>query len=103
MDAVQNVAVLVVAATAFWFYLKLKERVDFLSHEVRWLRKELEALKPTEIKSVYDQNKVNQNEHFLDVIELSYSNRSKNRLLCFDGKRNIPDNFKPYFVIYGFS
>jgi len=54
MDAFQNVAVLVVAATAFWFYLKLKERVDFLSHEVRWLRKELEALKPTEIKSVYD-------------------------------------------------
>ena len=47
-------ALALVAATAFWVYLKLKERIEFLEHEVRWLRRELEALKPTEIKSAYD-------------------------------------------------
>lgn len=54
MDALQNVALLVIAATAFWFYLKMKDRIDFLSHEIRWLRKELDSLKPVEIKSDYD-------------------------------------------------
>ncbi len=54
MDAIQSIAILLVAATAFWVYVKLKERIEFLEHEVRWLRNELEAVKPTEIKSVYD-------------------------------------------------
>ncbi|HLN28985.1 MAG: hypothetical protein ACLQF1_18950 [Methyloceanibacter sp.] len=54
MQAFQIVALALVAATAFWVYLKLKERIEFLEHEVRWLRRELEALKPTEIKSAYD-------------------------------------------------
>jgi hypothetical protein len=31
--------------------VKLKERIDFLEHEVRWLRQELEELKPAEIRS----------------------------------------------------
>ena len=54
MDGLQSVAILAVAATAFWVFLKLKERIDFLEHEVRWLRKEIEDMKPTEVKSVYD-------------------------------------------------
>ena len=55
MDAVQSMAILLVAATAFWVFLKLKSRIQLLEHEVRWLRKELEDLKPTEVKSIYDQ------------------------------------------------
>jgi dihydrodipicolinate synthase/N-acetylneuraminate lyase len=54
MDAFQTAAIVLVGGTAGWVYLKLKERIQFLEHEVRWLRKELEALKPTEIKSEYD-------------------------------------------------
>ncbi len=54
MDAFQTVVIVLVAATAFWAYMKLKERIEFLEHETRWLRNELEALKPTEIKSAYD-------------------------------------------------
>jgi hypothetical protein len=54
MEAFQTVALALVAATAFWVYIKLKERIEFLEHEIRWLRRELEALKPTEIKSAYD-------------------------------------------------
>lgn len=54
MDALQTAAIVLVAATAFWIYAKLKERIEFLEHEVRWLRSELEGLKPTEIKSAYD-------------------------------------------------
>lgn len=54
MDAIQSLAILLVAGTAFWVYYKLKERIEFLEHEVRWLRKELEAVKPTEVKSAFD-------------------------------------------------
>jgi len=54
MDVFQNVAILLVGATAFWVYLKLKERIEFLEHEVRWLRQELEELKPKEVRSVSD-------------------------------------------------
>ncbi|MDH3743314.1 MAG: hypothetical protein OER56_17115 [Hyphomicrobiales bacterium] len=54
MDAIQNLVILLVGATAFWVYLKLKARIEFVEHEIRWLRKELEDLKPTEIKSAYD-------------------------------------------------
>lgn len=55
MDMLQSLVILLVGATAFWVYLKLKTRIEFLEHEVRWLRKELEDLKPTEVKSAYDQ------------------------------------------------
>jgi hypothetical protein len=55
MDAIQSLAILLVAVTAFWAYLKLTQRIELLEHEVRWLRKELEDVKPVEVKSVYDQ------------------------------------------------
>ena len=54
MDIVQSLVILLVGATACWVYLKLEARIEFLEHEVRWLRKELEDLKPTEVKSAYD-------------------------------------------------
>ncbi len=54
MDAFQSLAIVVVGFTAFWVFLKLKERIELLEHEVRWLRSELEALKPREIRSAYD-------------------------------------------------
>ncbi|MCP4781034.1 MAG: hypothetical protein GY877_09910, partial [Hyphomicrobium sp.] len=54
MDAFQTAAIVLVGGTAGWVYLKLKERIEFLEHEVRWLRNELEALKPTETESEYD-------------------------------------------------
>jgi len=40
MDEAQNIAILVVAATAFWAFLSLRKRIEFLEHEVRWLRSE---------------------------------------------------------------
>ena len=55
MDAIQGFAILLIAATAFWFYIKLKERLDFLEHAIRWLRQELEEMKPTEVRSAYDR------------------------------------------------
>jgi hypothetical protein len=55
MDNFYSLAIALVGATAFWGYLKLQERISFLEHEVRWLRNELESLKPTEVKSTYDQ------------------------------------------------
>ena len=54
MDLIQSLAILLVAATAFWVYIKLKQRIEFLEHEVRWLRSELEMLKPTEVRSIND-------------------------------------------------
>ncbi len=55
MDASQMLGIIVVGITAFWFYLNLKQRIDFLEHEVRWLRSEVETLKPTEVKSQFDK------------------------------------------------
>jgi len=37
-----------------WGFLRLKERIDLLEHEVRWLRSELEELKPREVRSAND-------------------------------------------------
>jgi hypothetical protein len=54
MDAFNLLAVALFAGTALWAYLKLQERISFLEHEVRWLRNELESLKPRELKSAYD-------------------------------------------------
>jgi hypothetical protein len=45
MDALQNVMILLIAGTVIWIFLKLKERIEFLEHEVRWLRSELDGLK----------------------------------------------------------
>jgi hypothetical protein len=45
MDQAQNIAILVVAATAFWVFISLKKRIDVLEHEVRWLRSELNDIK----------------------------------------------------------
>lgn len=54
MDMVQSLVILLVGATACWVYLQLKARIEFLEHEVRWLRQELEDLKPREVKSLND-------------------------------------------------
>lgn len=54
MDIVQNLTLLLIAGTAFWVFWKQKERLGLLEHEVRWLRQELEELKPREVRSVYD-------------------------------------------------
>ena len=55
MDAFATIALILVIATGGWIYTRLSERIALLEHEVRWLRQELEALKPTEVKSVYDR------------------------------------------------
>jgi hypothetical protein len=44
-------AIILLAVTTFWLLMKLRERVDFLEHEVRWLRQEFEELKPVEVRS----------------------------------------------------
>jgi hypothetical protein len=54
MDMFRDIALLVVAVTTFWVYMGLKTRLEFLEHEVRWLRKELDSLKPAEAGSAYD-------------------------------------------------
>ncbi len=56
MGPIDTILIALIGITAAWLYLKLKERVDFLEHEVRWLRSELESLKPTEIKSSYGRS-----------------------------------------------
>jgi hypothetical protein len=45
MDEAQSIAILVVAATAFWAFLALRKRIEFLEHEVRWLRSELNSVR----------------------------------------------------------
>ena len=55
MNAVDILTMTLIAGTALWGYLKLQERISFLEHEVRWLRGELESLKPREVRSVYDE------------------------------------------------
>jgi hypothetical protein len=54
MHAFDILAMVLVAGTVLWGFLKLQERISFLEHEVRWLRNELESLKPREVKSTYD-------------------------------------------------
>lgn len=55
MNALDILTLTLIAGTALWAYLKLQERISFLEHEVRWLRNELESLKPREVKSAYDE------------------------------------------------
>ncbi len=45
MDALQNVVILLIAGTVIWIFMRLKERIEFLEHEVRWLRSELDGIK----------------------------------------------------------
>jgi hypothetical protein len=45
MDVAQNIAILLVAATSFWAFIGLRKRIEFLEHEVRWLRSELNDIK----------------------------------------------------------
>ena len=45
MEEAQSIAILVVAATSFWAFIGLKKRIEFLEHEVRWLRSELNDIK----------------------------------------------------------
>jgi hypothetical protein len=54
MDALEALLIVLIVATAIWAYLMLKQRIEFLEHEVRWLRNELESLKPTEVRSTQD-------------------------------------------------
>ncbi len=49
MENVQSVAILLVAATTFWVFLTFKKRLEFLEHEVRWLRSELNDIKLVDI------------------------------------------------------
>lgn len=55
MDIFLTVVIVLVVVTAYSVYTRLTQRLEFLEHEVRWLRQELEALKPTEIQSSYHQ------------------------------------------------
>jgi biopolymer transport protein ExbB/TolQ len=45
MEGAQSIAVLIVAATSFWAFIALRKRIEFLEHEVRWLRSELNDIK----------------------------------------------------------
>jgi biopolymer transport protein ExbB/TolQ len=45
VDEAQSIAILVVAATSIWAFVALRKRIDFLEHEVRWLRSELNDVK----------------------------------------------------------
>jgi biopolymer transport protein ExbB/TolQ len=45
MDEAQTIALLVIAATSFWAFIALRKRIEFLEHEVRWLRSELNDIK----------------------------------------------------------
>lgn len=55
MDVSTAIALALAIATGAWGYVRLNERINLLEHEVRWLRQELEQLKPTEVKSAYDR------------------------------------------------
>jgi biopolymer transport protein ExbB/TolQ len=45
MDQAESIAILVVAATSFWAFMALRKRIEFLEHEIRWLRSELNDIK----------------------------------------------------------
>jgi len=45
MEVAQSIALLIVAATSFWAFIALRKRIEFLEHEVRWLRSELNDIK----------------------------------------------------------
>lgn len=55
MDLFAITALTLVTVTGGWIFIRLNERIALLEHEVRWLRQEIEELKPTEVKSVFDR------------------------------------------------
>jgi hypothetical protein len=50
MEGMQSIVILVVAATAFWAFLALRKRIEFLEHEVRWLRSEFNNVRLIDTK-----------------------------------------------------
>jgi hypothetical protein len=50
MEGMQSIGILVVAATAFWAFLALRKRIEFLEHEVRWLRSEFNNVRLIDTK-----------------------------------------------------
>ena len=54
MEALQLSVFALTLAIIGWLGFDLRRRVEFLEHEVRWLRSELESLKPREVRSKYD-------------------------------------------------
>ena len=54
MEALQLSILVLTLAVVVWIGFDLRRRVEFLEHEVRWLRSELESLKPREVRSMYD-------------------------------------------------
>jgi hypothetical protein len=54
MQSIDVLPIVLIAGAVLWGFMKLQERISFLEHEVRWLRNELESLKPREVKSAYD-------------------------------------------------
>jgi biopolymer transport protein ExbB/TolQ len=45
MGQAESIAILLVAVTSFWAFMALRKRIEFLEHEVRWLRSELNDIK----------------------------------------------------------
>jgi biopolymer transport protein ExbB/TolQ len=45
MDQAESIAILLVAATSFWALMALRKRIEFLEHDVRWLKSELNDIK----------------------------------------------------------
>jgi len=54
MDALQNVMILLVAGTVIWIFMKLKERIEYLEHQVRLLRQELDDARAPRTRSGQD-------------------------------------------------
>ena len=54
MSAFLGLALILAMVAGYLFFMRLRERLLFLEHEVRWLRAELESLKPREIGSRFE-------------------------------------------------
>lgn len=46
MDAIQSLIIVLVGGAGIWGYFQFRQRIELLEHEVRWLRQELDSLKP---------------------------------------------------------
>jgi hypothetical protein len=56
MYAFLSLVLVLLAGTGYWSIMKLRERLVFLEHEVRWLGSELESLKSREISPLTISN-----------------------------------------------
>ena len=54
MEALQFSIFVLTLAVVGWLGFELRRRFELLEHEVRWLRSELEGLKPREVRSIHD-------------------------------------------------